>query len=44
MSKTVVKPWVKTTGIILAVAAIVFGLWYTGKTTGLIEESKSNSW
>lgn len=43
MSKTVVKPWVKTTGIILAVAAIVFGLWYTGKTTGLIEESKSNS-
>lgn len=43
MSKTVVKPWVKTTGIILAVAVIVFGLWYTGKTTGLIEESKSNS-
>lgn len=40
MSKVVVKPWVKISGIILGVAAIVFGLWYVGKTTGIVEESK----
>lgn len=33
MAKVIVKPWVKYSGIILVVAAIVFGLWWMGQSS-----------
>lgn len=43
MSKVIVRPWVKTTGIIIVVAAVVFGLWSLGNSgkssTGSEKES-----
>ena len=32
MAKTIVKPWVKVFGVIVAVAAIVFGLYSLGQS------------
>ena len=35
MGKTVVKPWVKVAGVMIAVAAIVFGLFTLGQKNGV---------
>ena len=39
MAKTIVKPWVKVFGVIVAVAAIVFGLWSLGQNGGVSTNS-----
>lgn len=43
MSKVIVKPWVKTTGIIIVVAAIVFALYSIGNSGKSGEESSKKS-
>ena len=44
MTKVIVKPWVKYSGIIRVVAAIVFGLWWMGRSSDGTQnkDSKSN--
>ena len=39
MAKTIVKPWVKVFGVIVAVAAIVFGLYSLGQNGNVTEKS-----
>ena len=42
MAKTIVKPWVKVAGVIIVVAAIVFGLYSMGQN-GTVKEGKKSS-
>lgn len=42
MAKVLVRPWVRYTGIILAVAAITFGLWKAGQSMNGDGQSSSN--
>ena len=43
MAKVIVKPWVKYSGIILVVAAIVFGLWWMGQSSDGTQNKDSKS-
>lgn len=43
MAKVIVKPWVKYSGIILVVAAIVFGLWWMGQSSDDTQNKDSKS-
>ena len=43
MAKVIVKPWVKYSGIILVVAAIVFGLWWMGQSSDTTGSKDSKS-
>lgn len=43
MAKVIIKPWVKYSSIILVIAAIVFGLWYLGKSNSVNSGSSNSS-
>ena len=43
MAKTIVKPWVKVFGVIVAVSAIVFGLYSLGQNGNVTENGGSIS-